>query len=67
MKPKVESIVKQTAGYYEVGVIYPPLSKVYTYMISNARDIAALKLYVRKGYTNRIIRLVKKYKYTTEV
>lgn len=67
MKMKVESIVKQPAGYYEVGVMYPPLSKVYTYMIPNARDIAALKFCIKKGYTNRIIKLIKKYKYTTEV
>jgi len=58
MKPLLESITKTLTGYYEVSVLYPP-GRLYTYKITSARDVERVRFYASKGWTNRLIRLIK--------
>jgi len=58
MKPLLESITKTLTGYYEVGVLYP-LGRLYTYKITSGRDVEKIRFYASKGWTNRLIKLIK--------
>jgi len=58
IKPLLSDITKMLTGYYEVGVLYPP-DRLYTYKLTSARDVDRVRLYARRGYTNRLIKLIK--------
>jgi len=58
MTPKLESIIKTLTGYYEVGILYPP-DRLYTYKLTSARDVDLVRFYAGKGYTNRLVKLIK--------
>ena len=58
MKPLLSDIIKTLTGYYEVGVLYPP-GRLYTYKLTSARDVERVRFYASKGYTNRLIKLIK--------
>jgi len=58
MKPLLSDITKTLTGYYEVSVLYPP-DRLYTYKLTSARDVDLVRFYAGRGWTNRLVRLVK--------
>lgn len=65
MKPRLEGHSKTFAGYFEVVIAYGKDS--YIYKITNERDLYKIKLYANKGWTNRLISLVKQFPYRKEI
>lgn len=60
MQLLIESIINQPTGYKEISILFPH-NKLYTYKVTNTRDLNRLKYFIGKGWTGDAVRLIRKF------